>query len=84
MVANLGGIDTIMNDNPCKECIVTAMCKKPCNDFILFIDRWFISYVMTVQIATLIRLGSYRVEEDNINITNTNGEVIFARLGVEI
>ncbi len=70
-------------ENPCKQCIVQAACQKPCNDFILFIDRWFISYVMTVQIATLVRKGVYKVEDDNNNITNTKGQVIFSRLGVK-
>ena len=45
---------------------------------------WFVSFVMTVQIATLIRQGVYTVEDDDNRITNTKGQVIFSKLGVEI
>jgi len=24
--------------NPCSQCIVTGMCKKPCNDFLTFLN----------------------------------------------
>ncbi len=61
-------------ENPCNECIVQAMCKIPCDDFVDYIadntsaTRIGIPEVSipAIYVARQIRVGEYKIGKNNI------------------
>ncbi len=64
-----------VNMNPCKECIVRAMCKIPCEDLPKFISSRSIDLLSdwyAVHVSKYLRHGVAIMLEDRIMLTSNN------------